>query len=62
MDKWKQHLEHPMEEHFTTFKHYNHHYYHNIMYHQRFIFNFNLNFIILNEFEKKIMEYFSLYL
>jgi len=43
-----------MEEHFTTYKHHNYHHYYNIMYHQRFIFNFNLNFMILNQFEKNI--------
>jgi hypothetical protein len=43
-----------MEEHFTTYKHYNHHHYYNTMYYQRFIFNLNLNFMILSQFEKII--------
>jgi hypothetical protein len=45
-----------MEEHFTTYTRHNHHHYYNIMHYQRFTFNFNLNFIILSQFEKKLME------
>jgi len=32
------------------------------MYYPRFIFNLNLNFMILSEFEKKLMEDCSLYI
>jgi hypothetical protein len=42
-----------MKEQFTIYKHYNHHHHYNIMYYQRFIFNLNSNFMILNQFEKK---------
>jgi hypothetical protein len=32
------------------------------MYYQTFIFNLNLNFMILNEFEKQLMQDCSLYI
>jgi hypothetical protein len=51
-----------MDEHFTTYKHHNHHHYYNIMYHQRFIFNLNLNFMILSQLEKELMKNYSLYI
>ncbi len=43
-----------MEEHFTIYKHHNYYHYYNIMYYQMFIFNLNLNFMILSQFETKI--------
>jgi hypothetical protein len=42
-----------VEEQFTTYKHHNHHHHYNTMYYQRFIYNFNFNFMILSQFEKK---------
>jgi peroxiredoxin len=48
-----------MEEHFRTYKHHNHHSYYNITYHQRFIYNSNINFMILSQFEKALMEDYS---
>jgi len=45
-----------MEEHFTTYKHHNHHHYYNIMYHDMFISNSDLNFMIISQLEKKIDE------
>lgn len=46
-----------MEIFFTTYKHHNHLHYYNIMHCQRFIFNLNLNFMILSQFEKLIHMY-----
>ncbi len=51
-----------MEEHFTTYKHHNCHHYYNIIYYQKFIFNLNLNFMILSQFGKKLMEDYSLHI
>jgi hypothetical protein len=52
-----------MEENFTTYKHHYYIHYYNIMYFQKFIFNLNLYFMILNEFEeKKLMKDCSLYI
>jgi len=50
-----------MEEHSTTYMCYNHYHYYNIMYYQRFTFNLNLDFIILNQFERILMEDYSLF-
>jgi hypothetical protein len=44
-----------MEKHFTIYKHHNyHHYYNNLLYHQRFVSNSNINFMTLNQLEKKV--------
>jgi len=43
-----------IEKHFTIYKHHYYHHYYNIMHYQRFIFNLNLNFMILSQFEKNI--------
>jgi hypothetical protein len=51
-----------MEKHFTTYKHHNDHHYYNIMYYQRFVFKFNLNFMTLNQFEIFLIEDCSLYI
>jgi hypothetical protein len=46
----------------TTYNHPYHHHYHSIMYHQRFIFNSNMNSMILSQLEKHLMEDYSLYI
>lgn len=42
-----------MKKHFTTYKPHNHHQYYNIMYHQRFKYNSNINFMISKQIEKQ---------